>query len=105
MPCRHRASSAHSAAKSASPKRTPARLRATSAQEKCRPRHQRLVASSAQAQAGALTEGTHRCILEGIYHRTRPILALQWHPELLVDKPLEGTVDPMAVFRYFASLL
>lgn len=59
----------------------------------------------AQAQAGTLTEGTHRCILEGIYHRTRPILALQWHPELLVDKPLEGTVDPMAVFRHFDSLL
>ena len=33
------------------------------------------------------------------------IFGLQWHPELLVDKPLEGTVDPMAVFRYFASLI
>ena len=59
----------------------------------------------AQAQAGTLTEGTHRCVIEGVYHRTRPILGLQWHPELLVDKPVEGTVDPMAVFRHFASLL
>ena len=59
----------------------------------------------AQAQAGTLTEGAHRCVIEGIYHRTRPIFGLQWHPELLVDKPVEGTVDPMAVFRQFASLL
>lgn len=58
----------------------------------------------AQAQAGTLTEGTHRCVIEGICHRTRPIFGLQWHPELLVDKPVEGTVDPMAVFRYFAGL-
>ena len=54
---------------------------------------------------GTLTEGTHRCVIEGICHRTRPIFGLQWHPELLVDKPVEGTVDPMAVFRHFASLL
>ena len=59
----------------------------------------------AQAQAGTLTEGAHRCVIEGIYHRTRPIFGLQWHPELLVDKPVEGTVDPLAVFRHFASLL
>ena len=58
----------------------------------------------AQAQAGTLTEGTHRCVIEGICHRARPIFGLQWHPELLVDKPVEGTVDPMAVFRYFAGL-
>ena len=47
----------------------------------------------------------HRCVIEGICHRTRPIFGLQWHPELLVDKPVEGTVDPLAVFSQFASLL
>lgn len=59
---------------------------------------------AARAQAGTLTEGTSQCVIEGIYHRTRPILGVQWHPELLVDRPVEGTVDPMAVFRYFVSL-
>ena len=58
-----------------------------------------------QAQAGALTQGTDRCIPEAVYHRTRPIWGVQWHPELLVFSPLEGTADPMAVFRLFVSAL
>ena len=56
-----------------------------------------------QARRGALTQGTDRCIIEGIYHREKPILGVQWHPEMLVNKPVKGTVDPMAVFRCFAA--
>ena len=56
-----------------------------------------------QARRGALTQGTDRCIIEGIYHREKPILGVQWDPEMLVNKPVKGTVDPMAVFRCFAA--
>ena len=58
-----------------------------------------------RAQAGELAEGTHRCVIEGAFHRTKPILGVQWHPEMLVHTPVEGTVDPMAVFRRFVSML
>ena len=59
----------------------------------------------AQAQAGTLTEGTDRCVIEGVYHREKPVWGVQWHPELLVHTPVDGTVDPMAVFRLWAQAL
>lgn len=58
-----------------------------------------------RARVGTLTEGTDFAIIEGMFHRSRPIWGLQWHPEMLVDAPVEGTVDPMEIFRYFVRTL
>ena len=44
-------------------------------------------------------------LIESFQHRSLPIVAVQWHPELMVHNPLPGTGDPMPIFQYFNSLL
>ena len=44
-------------------------------------------------------------LIEGFHHQTRPIFAVQWHPEIMAAIPLAGAGDPMPVFRRFHQLL
>lgn len=45
------------------------------------------------------------CIIEGMMHRELPIIAVQWHPELMHRNPIHGTLDQDRIFMYFISLL
>ena len=45
------------------------------------------------------------CIIEGMMHRELPIIAVQWHPELMHRDPIHGTLDQDRIFMYFISLL
>lgn len=56
-------------------------------------------------QAGESVEGSGACVVECYCHKDRPILGIQWHPEMMLMRPTAGTADPMKVFHYFAGLL
>lgn len=45
------------------------------------------------------------CIIEGIVHKTLPIICVQWHPELMFKAPVPGAVDYDKLFEYFAFLI
>lgn len=45
-------------------------------------------------------------VVEGIEHKTLPIIAIQWHPERMCGAfSREDTVDGSKIFQYFISLL
>ena len=44
------------------------------------------------------------CIIEGMVHKELPIIAVQWHPELMHADPVSGTLDQDRMFVYFASM-
>ena len=50
-------------------------------------------------------EFTGPCIIEGIVHKTLPIICVQWHPELMNKAPLSGAADYDKVFEYFIFLI
>ena len=50
-------------------------------------------------------EFTGPCIIEGIVHKTLPIICVQWHPELMNKAPLSGAADYDKVFEYFTFLI
>lgn len=58
-----------------------------------------------QAREGTLKEGTSRCVIEAVFHKAKPVWGYQWHPELLVYAPLEGTADPLKAFAPFVKAL
>ena len=44
-------------------------------------------------------------IIEGIVHKTLPIICVQWHPELMYKAPVSGAADYGKLFEYFALLI
>ena len=50
-------------------------------------------------------EFTGPCIIEGIVHKTLPIICVQWHPELMYKAPVSGAADYGKLFEYFAFLI
>ncbi|PXV93298.1 putative glutamine amidotransferase [Lachnotalea glycerini] len=44
-------------------------------------------------------------VVEAIYHKTLPIIGVQWHPERMsFDKKREDTVDGQKIFEYYNNL-
>jgi len=44
-------------------------------------------------------------VVEGVIHKTLPVLAVQWHPERMRPNVLpEGVVDGLKIFEYFIKL-
>jgi len=53
-----------------------------------------------------VTQYAHNNVVEGIEHKTAPILGVQWHPERLLDKKhSSGCINGLTLFQYFAALL
>lgn len=50
-------------------------------------------------------EFTGPCIIEGIVHKTLPIICVQWHPELMYKAPVSGAADYGKLLEYFALLM
>ncbi|MBR0456109.1 MAG: hypothetical protein IJJ01_05515 [Firmicutes bacterium] len=50
-------------------------------------------------------EFTGPCIIEGIVHKTLPIVCVQWHPELMYKAPVSGAADYGKLLEYFAFLI
>ncbi|MBM6680123.1 hypothetical protein [Pseudoflavonifractor capillosus] len=44
-------------------------------------------------------------MIESFHHKILPVMAVQWHPEMMVSVPLPDTSDPMPVFRHFYQMI
>lgn len=52
-----------------------------------------------------ISQTAHDGIIEGIEHKKRPILGVQWHPERMSPSlSYPGMADGILLFRYFLSL-
>ncbi|QNL45490.1 gamma-glutamyl-gamma-aminobutyrate hydrolase family protein [Oscillibacter hominis] len=57
----------------------------------------------AELSRGSEEDYTEECTVEGICHRSLPLIGVQWHPELLSPDG-KGTAEPEKLFLYFAGL-